>query len=176
MGGSGWFFRHCLWQLLNTTASLRTFRRGGCLARENQGSFFVGGTREMHGGFDVWWAQSMLFLNQKFRRISSGLIRSNHANHYGRLQCLFLTLSLAASQHRSISKDFLAPWLLVQVVIAVNDGIKSARDIGLRRPWVMISVNDDEDLHFRRLVYMPPCIGLITSILFYQHQLLQKLM
>ena len=65
MGGSGWFFRHCLWQLLNTAASLRTFRRGGCLARENQGSFFVGGTGEMHGGFDAWWAQSMLFLNQK---------------------------------------------------------------------------------------------------------------
>lgn len=64
-GCSGWFFRHCLWQLLNTAASLRTFRRGVCLARENQGSFFVGGTGEMHGGFDVWWAQSTLFLNQK---------------------------------------------------------------------------------------------------------------
>ena len=37
------------------------------------------------------------------------------------------------------------------VVSAVNDGIESARDIvGLRRPWVMISVNDDEDLHFRK--------------------------
>ena len=38
----------------------------------------------------------------------------------------------------------------VAVVSAVNEGIKSARDIGLRRPWVMISVNDDEDLHFRK--------------------------
>uniref|UniRef100_A0A7N2R6C9 4Fe-4S ferredoxin-type domain-containing protein n=1 Tax=Quercus lobata TaxID=97700 RepID=A0A7N2R6C9_QUELO len=176
MGCSGWFFRHCLWQLLNTAASLRTFRRGGCLARENQGSFFVGGTGEMHGGFDVWWAQSMLFLNQKMKGfIFDGVLSdsalfskwlfipswSNHANHYGRLRCLFLTLSLAASQHSSISKDFLAPWLLVQVdcidcaadvavVSAVNDGIKSARDIGLRRPWVMISVNDAEDLHFRK--------------------------
>lgn len=46
-----------------------------CLARKNQGTFFVVGTGEMHGGVDVWWAQSMLFLNQKFRRISSGLIQ-----------------------------------------------------------------------------------------------------
>jgi Fe-S-cluster-containing hydrogenase component 2 len=37
------------------------------------------------------------------------------------------------------------------VVSAVNDGIEVARDImDLRRPWVMISVNDDEDLHFRK--------------------------
>nr|XP_023876585.1 uncharacterized protein LOC111989011 isoform X5 [Quercus suber] len=44
------------------------------------------------------------------------------------------------------------------VVSAVNDGIESARDIvGLRRPWVMISVNDDEDLHFRKA-------GLVTYI------------
>ena len=31
------------------------------------------------------------------------------------------------------------------VVSAVNDGIEAARGIvGLRRPWVMISVNDDD--------------------------------
>ncbi|KAF3953376.1 hypothetical protein CMV_021176 [Castanea mollissima] len=37
------------------------------------------------------------------------------------------------------------------VVSVVNDGIKLARDIvGLRRPWVMISVNYDKDLHFRK--------------------------
>lgn len=34
---------------------------------------------------------------------------------------------------------------------AVNEGIEAAREIEpLRRPWVMISVNDDEDLHFRK--------------------------
>ncbi|KAK9991739.1 hypothetical protein SO802_026724, partial [Lithocarpus litseifolius] len=38
---------------------------GFLLARENQGTFFVVGTGEMHGGVDVWWAQSILFLNQK---------------------------------------------------------------------------------------------------------------
>lgn len=38
------------------------------------------------------------------------------------------------------------------VVSAVNEGIEAARDIlcGLRKPWVMISVNDDKDLHFRK--------------------------
>lgn len=38
------------------------------------------------------------------------------------------------------------------VVSAVNDGIEAAREIvGLRRrPWVMVSVNDGEDLHFRK--------------------------
>lgn len=37
------------------------------------------------------------------------------------------------------------------VASAVNDGIEAAIGIvGLRRPWVMISVNDDEDLHFRK--------------------------
>lgn len=38
------------------------------------------------------------------------------------------------------------------VVSAVNEGIEAARDIlcCLRRPWVMISVNDDKDLHFRK--------------------------
>lgn len=34
---------------------------------------------------------------------------------------------------------------------AVNEGINVAMTIlPLRRPWVMISVNDDEDLHFRK--------------------------
>ncbi|GMY27920.1 hypothetical protein FCV25MIE_23162 [Fagus crenata] len=42
------------------------------------------------------------------------------------------------------------------VVSAVNDGIEVARDImDLRRPWVMISVNDDEDLHFRKAEFDP---------------------
>lgn len=37
------------------------------------------------------------------------------------------------------------------VVSAVNEGIEVARAIvPVRRPWVMISVNDDEDLHFRK--------------------------
>ncbi|XP_061346475.1 uncharacterized protein LOC133292091 isoform X1 [Gastrolobium bilobum] len=37
------------------------------------------------------------------------------------------------------------------VVSAVNEGIEVASDIVcLRRPWVMISVNDDKDLHFRK--------------------------
>lgn len=37
------------------------------------------------------------------------------------------------------------------VVNAVNEGIEAARAlVPIRRPWVMISVNDDEDLHFRK--------------------------
>ena len=37
------------------------------------------------------------------------------------------------------------------VVSAVNEGIEAAIEISsLPRPWVMISVNDDEDLHFRK--------------------------
>jgi Fe-S-cluster-containing hydrogenase component 2 len=47
------------------------------------------------------------------------------------------------------------------VVSAVNDGIEVARDImDLRRPWVMISVNDDEDLHFRKA-------GMLASLLWF---------
>ncbi|CAL5184274.1 unnamed protein product [Lathyrus oleraceus] len=43
------------------------------------------------------------------------------------------------------------------VVSAVNEGIEAARDIlcGLRKPWVMISVNDDKDLHFRKAQFDP---------------------
>ncbi|GAB2220042.1 hypothetical protein Drorol1_Dr00007684 [Drosera rotundifolia] len=42
------------------------------------------------------------------------------------------------------------------VVGAVNEGIEAARCIvPLRRPWVMISVNDDEDLHFRKAEFDP---------------------
>ncbi|XP_050239792.1 uncharacterized protein LOC126688905 isoform X2 [Quercus robur] len=45
---------------------------------------------------------------------------------------------------------------LVYTLAGVNDGIESARDIvGLRRPWVMISINDDEDLHFRKAEFDP---------------------
>jgi Fe-S-cluster-containing hydrogenase component 2 len=42
------------------------------------------------------------------------------------------------------------------VVSAVNEGIEVATTIiPLRRPWVMISVNDDEDLHFRKAEFDP---------------------
>ncbi|KVH99753.1 4Fe-4S ferredoxin-type, iron-sulpur binding domain-containing protein [Cynara cardunculus var. scolymus] len=42
------------------------------------------------------------------------------------------------------------------VVNAVNEGIDAARTIlPIRRPWVMISVNDDEDLHFRKAEFDP---------------------
>ncbi|PWA50416.1 ABC transporter ABCE, Iron-sulfur binding protein LdpA [Artemisia annua] len=42
------------------------------------------------------------------------------------------------------------------VVNAVNEGINAARSIlPIRRPWVMISVNDDEDLHFRKAEFDP---------------------
>ncbi|XP_059646303.1 uncharacterized protein LOC132291952 [Cornus florida] len=42
------------------------------------------------------------------------------------------------------------------VVSAVNEGIDAATEIlPLRRPWVMISVNDDEDLHFRKAEFDP---------------------
>ncbi|XXG84480.1 hypothetical protein AAC387_Pa10g1987 [Persea americana] len=42
------------------------------------------------------------------------------------------------------------------VVNAVNEGIEAAREIvPLRKPWVMISINDDEDLHFRKAEFDP---------------------
>ncbi|KAL9275240.1 Light dependent period A-like protein [Drosera capensis] len=42
------------------------------------------------------------------------------------------------------------------VVGAVSEGIEAARHfVPLRRPWVMISVNDDEDLHFRKAEFDP---------------------
>ncbi|KAK2644677.1 hypothetical protein Ddye_019872 [Dipteronia dyeriana] len=42
------------------------------------------------------------------------------------------------------------------VVSAVNQGIEAAREIlPVRRPWTMISVNDDEDLHFRKAEFDP---------------------
>ncbi|KAL3508169.1 hypothetical protein ACH5RR_033551 [Cinchona calisaya] len=42
------------------------------------------------------------------------------------------------------------------VVSAVNEGIEAARAIiPIRRPWVMVSVNDDEDLHFRKAEFDP---------------------
>ncbi|XWS38934.1 hypothetical protein CRYUN_Cryun18bG0006400 [Craigia yunnanensis] len=42
------------------------------------------------------------------------------------------------------------------VASAVNEGIETAREIvPIRRPWVMISVNDDEDLHFRKAEFDP---------------------
>lgn len=51
------------------------------------------------------------------------------------------------------------------VVSAVNEGIELATQIALtvgqddalslRRPWVMVSINDDEDLHFRKAEFDP---------------------
>ncbi|XLU97945.1 hypothetical protein S245_012285 [Arachis hypogaea] len=43
------------------------------------------------------------------------------------------------------------------VVSAVNEGILAAKEIaGLqKKPWVMISVNDDKDLHFRKAEFDP---------------------
>lgn len=42
------------------------------------------------------------------------------------------------------------------VVSAVSEGIEAARDIfNIRRPWVMISINDNEDLHFRKAEFNP---------------------
>ncbi|XP_047308138.1 uncharacterized protein LOC124911674 isoform X2 [Impatiens glandulifera] len=42
------------------------------------------------------------------------------------------------------------------VVNAVVEGIEAAREIvSIRKPWVMISVNDDEDLHFRKAEFNP---------------------
>ncbi|XP_042055203.1 uncharacterized protein LOC121799793 [Salvia splendens] len=42
------------------------------------------------------------------------------------------------------------------VLNAVNDGIEAAQAIlPIRRPWVMISVNDGEDLHFRKAEFDP---------------------
>ncbi|XP_031497673.1 uncharacterized protein LOC116262438 isoform X2 [Nymphaea colorata] len=43
------------------------------------------------------------------------------------------------------------------IVGAVREGIEIARQIvPIRSPWVMISVNDDEDLHFRKAEDCPP--------------------
>nr|XP_016440988.1 PREDICTED: uncharacterized protein LOC107766680 isoform X2 [Nicotiana tabacum] len=42
------------------------------------------------------------------------------------------------------------------VVNAVSEGVEAARAIvPIRRPWIMISVNDDEDLHFRKAEFDP---------------------
>ncbi|XP_068663556.1 uncharacterized protein [Aristolochia californica] len=42
------------------------------------------------------------------------------------------------------------------VVNAVNEGIDAAIQIApVRRPWVMVSVNDDQDLHFRKAEFDP---------------------
>ncbi|XP_027121002.1 uncharacterized protein [Coffea arabica] len=42
------------------------------------------------------------------------------------------------------------------VVSAVNEGIEAARAIfPIRRPWIMVSVNDNEDLHFRKAEFDP---------------------
>ncbi|XP_048127261.1 uncharacterized protein LOC115739045 isoform X2 [Rhodamnia argentea] len=45
---------------------------------------------------------------------------------------------------------------LVYTLAGVNQGIEAAREIvEVGRPWVMISVNDDEDLHFRKAEFDP---------------------
>lgn len=50
------------------------------------------------------------------------------------------------------------------MVNAVNEGIEAARAlVPIRRPWLMISVNDDEDLHFRKAGNSPYTLTL-TSI------------
>nr|GMD84696.1 uncharacterized protein LOC109170232 [Ipomoea batatas] len=42
------------------------------------------------------------------------------------------------------------------VVNAVNEGIRAATAIvPIRRPWIMISVNDDKDIHFRKAEFDP---------------------
>ncbi|XP_022138429.1 uncharacterized protein LOC111009602 [Momordica charantia] len=42
------------------------------------------------------------------------------------------------------------------IISAVNEGIQAARGVAaVRRPWVMISVNDDQDLHFRKAEFDP---------------------
>ncbi|KAE8703404.1 putative ATP-citrate synthase [Hibiscus syriacus] len=46
--------------------------------------------------------------------------------------------------------------LRILCMSAVNEGIEAAREIvSVRRPWVMISVNDDDDLHFRKAEFDP---------------------
>ena len=54
------------------------------------------------------------------------------------------------------------------VMSAVNEGIEAATEIfHLPRPWVMISVNDDEDLHFRKAsMYWDFVISFRTSLVF----------
>lgn len=84
---------------------------------------------------------------------------------FGNLYCCYEALNSFASNHLYVIWTdeiflFLMAILIVDcidcaaeasVVNAVNDGIEAARSIfPVRRPWVMISVNDDEDLHFRK--------------------------
>ncbi|XP_050239795.1 uncharacterized protein LOC126688905 isoform X5 [Quercus robur] len=67
--------------------------------------------------------------------------------------CLYLACTLL-EQHQDVVD--IRNLSLVYTLAGVNDGIESARDIvGLRRPWVMISINDDEDLHFRKAEFDP---------------------
>lgn len=51
---------------------------------------------------------------------------------------------------------------------AVNDGIEAARAIlPIRKPWLMISVNDGEDLHFRKAgILCTPCYGIVQYYVF----------
>ncbi|XP_054822373.1 uncharacterized protein LOC129320792 isoform X2 [Prosopis cineraria] len=62
---------------------------------------------------------------------------------------------------------------LVYTLAGVNEGIEIAKDIiNLRRPWLMISVNDDKDLHFRKAEFDPddcpadcsrPCVNVCPA-------------
>ncbi|XP_027931093.1 uncharacterized protein LOC114187149 isoform X1 [Vigna unguiculata] len=93
--------------------------------------------------------------------ISSSPLHSLHKGNWVKLICgasfedvvdirnLSLVYTLAGVDCIDCAAD-------ASVVSAVNEGIEAARDIVcLRRPWVMISVNDDKDLHFRKAEFDP---------------------
>ncbi|WVY92829.1 hypothetical protein V8G54_031917 [Vigna mungo] len=93
--------------------------------------------------------------------ISSSPLHSLHKGNWVKLICgasfedvvdirnLSLVYTLAGVDCIDCAAD-------ASVVSAVNEGIEAARDIVcVRRPWVMISVNDDKDLHFRKAEFDP---------------------
>ena len=43
------------------------------------------------------------------------------------------------------------------IVAVVDEGIRAAQRLcpGLPRPWIMVSINDDDDPHFRKAVFDP---------------------
>uniref|UniRef100_A0A0R0G0N7 4Fe-4S ferredoxin-type domain-containing protein n=1 Tax=Glycine max TaxID=3847 RepID=A0A0R0G0N7_SOYBN len=89
--------------------------------------------------------------------ISSTPLESLHRGNWPKLICgdavdirnLSLVYTLAGFDCIDCAAD-------ASFVSAVNEGIEAAKDIVcLRRPWVMISVNDDKDLHFRKAEFDP---------------------
>ncbi|XP_010649513.1 uncharacterized protein LOC100255010 isoform X2 [Vitis vinifera] len=67
-----------------------------------------------------------------------------------------LSFCFKASLNQQLQVDCIDCAADASVVSAVNEGIEAAREIvPLRRPWVMISVNDNEDLHFRKAEFDP---------------------